>query len=134
MRRFDRNITREFLRYIIVGGICTIIDFLLLYLLTSLCGVHYLVSSAISFLIGVVMNWLLCTYWIFSIHRIRHRTAEFGFYVLISLLGMGLNILLMWVFTDVCSVWYMFSKLFAAMVTLFYNFFARKLLLHTYYE
>lgn len=122
---------KEFVQYAVVGGTCTLIDFVLLYLLTTKGGVHYLVSSSISFAIGVVVNWVLCTYWIFDYHKVQRQSMEFMYYVLISAVGLGLNALLMWLFTDGFGLWFMVSKLIAAGITLFYNFFARKILLHT---
>lgn len=121
---------KEFIKYAVVGGICTFLDFLILYLLTTLGGIHYLISSTISFALGVILNYLLCTFWIFSIHRVKSHPTEFLYYVLISLVGLGINTALMWVFTDTLGLWFMLSKLIAAGITLFYNFFARKLLLH----
>lgn len=121
---------KEFLKYTVVGGICTILDFFILYLLTTLGGVHYLVSSSVSFALGVTLNYILCTYWIFSIHRVKSHPKEFLYYVIISLVGLGINTLLMWIFTDLFGLWFMLSKLISAGITLFYNFFARKLLLH----
>lgn len=123
--------TRQFLQYIAVGGTCTTIDFVALYLLTTRGGVYYLVSSSISFIIGVVLNWLLCTYWVFQYHRFQQQSKEFACYVLISLGGLMLNTLLIWIYTELFSFWFMFSKLFSAVITLFYNFFTRKLFLHT---
>ncbi len=122
---------KEFVQYAVVGGTCTLIDFVTLYLLTSLGGVHYLISSSISFCIGVILNWILCTYWIFDFHKVQRQATEFLYYVVISLVGLVLNALLMWLFTDVLGIWFMASKLIAAGITLFYNFFARKILLHT---
>ncbi len=121
----------QFLQYILVGGVCTIIDFTILYLLTTYVGIHYLVSSSISFSIAVLLNWFLCTYWVFQYHKIKQQSEEFIYYVFISLLGLLLNTLLMWFFTEICGSWFMFSKLFSACITLFYNFFARKKLLHS---
>lgn len=126
-----RNSIKQFLQYIVVGGTCTTIDFIVLYLLTTHGGVHYLVSSTISFAIGVVLNWLLCTYWVFQYHKVQQQSKEFAYYVLISLFGLMLNAMLMWLFTEVFSIWFMYSKLFSVSITLFYNFFTRKLLLHS---
>lgn len=122
---------RQFLQYIVVGGTCTSIDFVILYLLTIHGGVHYLLSSSISFTIGVVLNWLLCTYWVFQYHRFQQQSKEFACYVFISFGGLMLNTVLMWLYTELLSFWFMFSKLFSAVLTLFYNFYTRKLLLHT---
>lgn len=123
--------TRQFLQYIAVGGTCTTIDFVVLYLLTTRGGVHYLASSSISFCLGVMLNWLLCTYWVFQYHRFQQHSTEFACYVLISLVGLLLNTLLMWFFTELFSLWFMLSKLFSAAITLFYNFYTRKFLLHS---
>lgn len=126
-----RKSIKEFVQYAVVGGTCTLIDFVVLYLLTTKGGVHYLISSSLSFAIGVVLNWGLCSFWIFDFHKVQRQSTEFLYYVLISLVGLALNALLMWLFTDTCGLWFMASKLIAAGITLFYNFFARKLLLHT---
>ncbi len=122
---------KEFVQYAVVGGTCTLIDFVTLYLLTTLGGVHYLISSSISFCIGVILNWILCTYWIFDFHKVQRQATEFMYYVIISLVGLALNAFLMWLFTDAFGIWFMASKLIAAGITLFYNFFARKILLHS---
>ena len=127
----NTNTTRQFLQYFAVGGTCTTIDFVVLYFMTTIGGVHYLMSSCVSFTIGVVLNWLLCTYWIFQYHRFQQQSKEFACYVVISLGGLLLNTLLMWLYTEIFCLWFMFSKLFSVAITLFYNFFTRKLLLHT---
>ena len=126
-----KAVFREFLLYAVVGGIYTLIDIVTLYLLTTIGGVHYLVSSSLSFALGVVINWILCSYFIFAFHKVRRHSEEFMYYLLISLVGLGFNALLMWFFTEICGTWYMLSKLLSAAITVFYNFFARKLLLHT---
>lgn len=74
-RTMKTKSARQFLQYIAVGGTCTTIDFVVLYLLTTRCGVHYLVSSCISFSIGIVLNWFLCTYWVFQYHRIQQQST-----------------------------------------------------------
>ena len=127
----NKGVIKEFIEYSIVGGTCTLIDIATLYLLTTVGGVHYLISSSLSFSFGVILNWVICSHFIFSFHRVSRRREEFLCYVLISLVGLLLNVVLMWFFTETCRTWYMLSKLLSAAITLFYNFLARKLLLHT---
>lgn len=122
---------REFMLYVVVGGICTLTDIAMLYMLTSVGGMHYLVSSSLSFTLGVVLNWILCRHFVFEFHRLQRQDKEFACYVLISIVGLVINVLLMWLFTNVLCTWYLYSKLMAAAITVFYNFFARKLFLHT---
>ena len=50
----------EILRFLIVGGGCFLLEYVLLYMLTEFAGIPYLTSSAIAFLISLLVNYLLC--------------------------------------------------------------------------
>lgn len=127
---FSKIIFIEGLKYIIVGGLCTIIDFILLYILTENFSLSYLPSSIISFITGTVLNYFLCTIWIFKIRVVKKRRHEFLYYILISGIGLLINTLTIWGFTELLSIYYLFSKLLATLITFWWNFGARKYLLH----
>ena len=59
----------------------------------------------------------------------KHRLLEITVFVIISLVGMGLNELLMYLFVDMLFVQEMLSKIAAAIIVLVYNFLARKYIL-----
>lgn len=121
---------KQCIKYLLVGGACTLLDFFILYILAEYGGVNYLVSSIFSFLVGVVLNYFLCIYWIFRVRLINSRPLEFSLYVVISLVGLGINTFIIWLFTACWGIYFMLSKLFASCVTYFWNFLARKFLLH----
>jgi putative flippase GtrA len=121
----------QVIKYFIVGGICTIIDFYILFILTNLGGLNYLTSSIISFILGAILNYFLCTSWVFNIRVIDNRHYELIYYMIITGLGLGLNTLLIWSFTEFLGIYFMLSKLFATFVTYWWNFGARKYFLHT---
>ena len=56
----------EILRFLIVGGGCFLLEYVLLYMLTEFAGIPYLTSSAIAFLISLLVNYLLCVTVVFS--------------------------------------------------------------------
>ena len=118
-------------KYFIVGGFCTVLDFALLFILTHFVGLNYLTSSIISFMSGTVLNYFLCTYWIFKVKVVENRKHEFIFYVIITAIGLGINTLLIWSFTEFWGLYFMLSKLMATFVTYWWNFGARKYFLHT---
>lgn len=118
-------------KYFIVGGFCTVLDFALLYLLTEFGGINYISASIISFMSGTVLNYFLCTFWIFKTSVIEKRHHEFMYYLLITGFGLGINTLLIWSFTEFLGLYFMLSKLVATFVTYFWNFGARKYFLHT---
>lgn len=119
----------EFIRYIIVGGISFLADYLLLWVLTEFLKVYYLISSAISFIFGLIINYTLSIQWVFNKRKLNSKNKEFIFFTLIGIAGLVLNQLSMWIFTEKLKIFYMYSKLISATIVLFFNFIARKYLL-----
>ena len=118
-------------KYFFVGGFCTVLDFTLLYILTHFIGINYILSSIISFMSGTILNYYLCTFWIFKIRVVENRNHEFLYYAIITAVGLGINTLLIWGFTEFFGIYFMLSKLLATFATYFWNFGARKYFLHT---
>jgi len=128
--RDQTNKTRiQLLRYLFVGGAAFIVDFLSLYILTDLFGIYYLISAAIAFILGLFVNYFLSVSWVFNKRKLDNRTFEFGIFAIIGLVGLGLNELFIWFFTQELMIYYLLSKIFAAIIILFWNFFARKYVL-----
>lgn len=119
----------EFLRYFLVSLVSLGTDFSLLYVLTELAGFHYLVSAVFSYLAGLVVNYLLSTYWVFAKRRLSNRAVEFSVFALVGVIGLGVNELLMWVFTGVLLLHYMISRVFSAGIGYVWKYFVRKHLL-----
>ena len=72
------------IKYFFVGGFCTVIDLTLLYVLTKYCDLNYLISSIISFMSGTVLNYYLCTLWIFKVRVVENKYHEFTYYLIIT--------------------------------------------------
>ena len=118
----------QFVRYFFVGGFAFIVDFGLLYILTEYAGLHYLLSATLSFIAGLVVNYIISCIWVFNNSKFRNRIVEFLFFAAIGVVGLGFNDLLIWLFTDCIGTHYMFSKIVAAAMVYLWNFFARKYL------
>lgn len=116
-------------KYLVVGGFCTIVDIGLLYQLTSL-GAHYMLSAAVSFTTGVTLNYFMCTGWIFKESKIKNKGVEMLLYFVISIIGLLINLVGIWLLTELLALHYMLSKLLATMATLVWNFLSRKYFLH----
>ncbi|MCE5214340.1 MAG: GtrA family protein [Methanobacterium sp.] len=119
----------QFLRYIFVGGVAFIVDFGSLYILTDYLAIYYLISAAIAFILGLITNYLLSISWVFNRHTFANKPFEFGVFAVIGIIGLILNELFIWFFTAELGFYYLLSKILAAIIILFWNFFARKLTL-----
>jgi putative flippase GtrA len=118
-------------KYFVVGGLCTLLDFLLLFVLTHFAGLHYIMSSVISFMSATALNYYLCTFWIFKVRTVENRNLEIFYYAIITAVGLGINSLLIYVLTSFVGFYFMLSKLMATFVTYWWNFGARKYFLHS---
>ena len=119
----------QLFRYFFVGGFAFLVDYGLLVLLTEVFGLHYLVSATISFLAGLVVNYLLSPSWIFRKSTLENKWAEFLIFAVIGVVGLGLNNLLLYLFTDKLHIHYMISKLLTTAIVMIWNFGARKIIL-----
>ena len=118
----------QFVRYFFVGGFAFVVDFGLLYILTEYAGLHYLLSATLSFIAGLLVNYIISCLWVFNGSKFKNRLVEFLFFAAIGVVGLALNDALIWLFTDCIGTHYMFSKIVAAAIVYLWNFFARKYL------
>lgn len=120
------NLTRQFLQYLIVGGMAFLVDLSALYGLTEFVSLHYLVSATIGFLLGLLLNYLLCVAWIFEYRALENAIHEFLLFALIGIIGLLLNNVLLYGFTEGLGMFYLVSKLLAAGIILVFNFSLRR--------
>jgi len=130
LEKKPRHLLVQVFRYTAASVISLAIDFSILVFLTEAVGLHYLVSAPIGYAAGMVAAYLLSILWVFDRRRLeRRRAAEFAIFVAVGLLGMGLNELLLWFFTEVVLLYYMYSRGISAVIGYLWKFLARKLLL-----
>lgn len=123
------NLSSQFFRYFLVGGLAFIVDFTLLFLLTEFGHLYYLLSASIAFVAGVTVNYALSISWVFSYRSVENRMQEFAMFTIIGIIGLVMNDALMWVFTELLGLHYLGSKAVAAALIFVFNFAARRVLL-----
>ena len=119
----------QLFRYLFVGGFAFIVDYVLLYLLTKWGGFHYIISATISFIAGLIVNYIISTHWIFKKSKLNNTVIEFLVYGIIGVIGLFLNDLILYFFTDFIHYHYMISKLIAAAIVMGWNFIGRRTIL-----
>jgi len=124
-----KKLMEQIMRFGIVGVIAFVIDYAVLLLLTEVVGIHYLVSSAIAFLVSVIFNYILSITFVFETDKRKSKGAQFGLFAIMSAGGLGINQMMMWLVSDVMFVPYQLSKFLATAVVMVYNFVTRKLFL-----
>jgi len=123
------NVTIQAFRAFFVGGIAFIVDASILWIL-SLLGMHYLISAIFGFMAGLIINFLLSIKYVFREKAPIGRFGEITVYSIISLTGLWLTELSMWLLTDIVGLYFMASKCIAALYVFLWNFIARKFILY----
>lgn len=119
----------RFLKYIVVGFSTFLFDLLLLYILTDILFVNYVLSAGVAFLIAVSINYYLSRTFVFN-----RTTREFvgGYYWFIAIAGIGMLAVmgLMFLFVAIFGWYYLVSRVVIAgivglwnyVMNLFFNF------------
>ena len=121
----------QLFRYLWVGGFAFFVDYGCLFLFTDIFSINYLVSAAIAFTLGLIVNYLLSTIWVFHDSRLNNKMAEFAVFTSIGLVGLLLNEVVIYLFCEIIGLHYMISKLCSTAIVFFWNFFVRKIILFT---
>ncbi|HBK27087.1 MAG TPA: sugar translocase [Dialister sp.] len=118
----------EVFRFLAVGGGCFLLEYGLLFSLTEYGGLDPLVSAPIAFTISLVVNYILCVYVVF---HVKHQgTTQMVLFIVTSLMGLGLNQLVMWFCIDILAIWYMFAKIVASAIVMIWNYFTKRFILN----
>lgn len=121
-----KKLILQIIKFCAVGGICFVIDYLLLVLLTELLKLNVITSSAISFTFSTVINYILNALFVFKTGNKKNKSKEFIAFLLISLLGLGINQAVMVLFVNKLNVYYTVSKIISAVIVTAYNYVAKK--------
>lgn len=140
LKRFDlhglliaptKNGLLQFFRYVFVGGIATVADWGVLFLLTEFVHIHYLLSAVFAFVAGLITNFFLSQLLVFKANEAKvNAVMEFVGYAVIGVVGLGITELIMLLFTNCWNVHYMIAKVVATVIVLFWNYLARKKILY----
>ncbi len=118
----------QLMKFGVVGIIATVIDFVVLTILTETFGVHYLTSAAIGFIVATLFNYVASMRYVFNSRFGPHeKRKELIIFILLSVVGLGLNQFFMWLFVEFFSIFYIFSKVLATTLVMAWNFVSRKI-------
>ncbi|WP_250628511.1 GtrA family protein [Pinirhizobacter soli] len=114
-------------RYFLVGGAAAVIDLAIFSLMVK--GLHqpWFEAALVSFFIATTANYLLSTRFVFSSGaRFSRRHHEFGAVVLVSLAGLAINQIVLWLVIERLHLDPLIAKVIGTGVVFFWNYGVRK--------
>ena len=119
----------QMLKFSVVGITAFLIDYILLWVFTEFVGFDYTTSNILSYTIGTIYNYVLSVRWVFSVRSKHSQRVIFIVFVILSLIGLGLNQLLLVLLVELGGWGYMLAKLVASIIVSIYNYVTRKIYL-----
>ena len=120
---FSKAILLKFIKFGVVGFSGMIVDFGITYLCKEKLKIQKYVSNALGFIIAATTNWLLNRIWTFSSNN-PQILGEYLRFFAVSIIGLGVNTLILWLLTDRAKLNFYLSKIGAIGVTTIWNFLA----------
>jgi dolichol-phosphate mannosyltransferase len=124
---YKRNVAKEFFKFAFVGGIGTLVNIAILYLLTEKVGIYYLVSAIFSFVVAMTSNFFLNKIWTFKENLMSSIKSKYLQFSLVSVTALLVNLLFLYVFTEIFRIYYIISQILAIGIALIINFLGNKI-------
>lgn len=118
--------TKQFGKFAIVGLTSLAVDYALLMFLVEECEADLFFSTTVSFIVSVIINYVLSMRYVFDHREGMSRKREFTIFAILSAVGLGLNDLYMFVGVTMLNIGYQAMKLISTFLVTWYNFFSRK--------
>lgn len=124
---FGAGMIGKVLRFGVTGLLGAVIDFGFTYLFKEILKVNKFVSNAIGFTLAATFCFFLNKYWTYGSQTPLAWTEYLTFFA-VSLVGLGINSLVLFLLSDKAKMNFYLSKCFAIGVASVWNFLANLLI------
>lgn len=137
-----KKLIEQILKFAVVGGISFVVDFLVYAISVNVLSIHYIIAGVLGFVISVIVNYVLSMKFVFVSKDDMSKQSEFVIFVILSLIGMVLNSVILYVCIDLIYMHWMWlqglisikimnlaAKIIATGIVMVYNFVTRKIFL-----
>ena len=120
---------KQIIGYLCVGAGATLVEWVVFYFMTQVWIIHYAFATTLAFVLSTFANW-------FFGRIILFRASDSGLFqeliriYLASVIGLILNLIIMFVMVDKLSCDEMLSKITATGLVFFWNYGVRRLFIY----
>lgn len=123
------NLFVQIFKFVIVGGIATIIDWVVYYVLYNYAHLDPLIANILSFSVSVIYNYIASVKWVFDVKKDKNKVRMLVEFLIFSIIGLVITEILLWLGINKLGVNAMLVKIIATAIVMVFNFITRKLFL-----
>lgn len=117
----DSALIFKLVKFCVVGFSGMFVDFGTTWLLKEKARINKYLANSIGFILAASSNYVINRVWTFHSHNQQIATEYFSF-ISISIIGLGINNLIIFILTEKLKLNFYLSKLFAIGVVTIWNF------------
>ena len=106
---------KRLIKYFTVGGVSVFTDFSLLWFLTSILHVFYLISGTVSFIAATTVGYFFHRNITFR-GTTRKNLEGYVYFFITGILGVVINVALLALFVEVFHFYYLIAKVFTGII------------------
>lgn len=125
---FRSPIIQQILLFLLVGGICYVVAIALLMFFVEFIELEVNFANFIASFITIFVCYLLNAKFVFKSGRHSKQKEILAFFSF-SIIGLALNLILMYLMTKYTPIWYVISKTLITVFIAVFNFIVRKKLI-----
>lgn len=140
-----RELFAEIFRFLIIGGLATVIDFVVMGVVEYLFNpslyprfvdvfiggiepeaIATIVGTGVGFIVGLIFNYIFSIIFVYKTKGNSKSAMGFILFTVLSAIGLGIHILGMWIGYDLLHINEWIVKIVLTIVVLIYNYLSRK--------
>ncbi len=116
----------QIINFLIVGGIATLIDWLLYFILYNYVKLSPLLANIISYTISTLYSYVVSVKFVFNVNKGNSKKKNFIIFVTLSVIGLLLSEGLIYLMVNVFNLHKMLAKIISTAIVMFFNFVSKK--------
>jgi len=124
---FSESTLKQFAKFIIVGGIGTLINLGILYLFTDIFGYFIIFSEILAFIVVSINNFILNKVWTFKENLHDRIVRKYIKFIIISLMAFFVNLIILFFLVEHFSLWHILAAFLGILCAFIINFTGNKL-------
>lgn len=118
----------QYAKFAVVGIASLMVDYVFMVFLTenTAFGLDYFQACAFSYTLSVFVNYILSMRYVFHGRDDMSKVKEASIFFMLSLVGLFLNQMVMWIAVEFFQIYYVMAKLLSTLLVTNYNFISRK--------